>query len=251
MEICKAPTLQLKALNKHSITHTMYTELKKERKKLTHNVDKGSSITMQKMHTHTHTVQTDRDERTSLPDPPTPSTLSPVPNNPYGFCGRYKHPVSWKAKCSPCRHSEALHAEMVVGAGAALLLVFVLTVGAILCCRRTNKHDGRIHAWWLCLVLKVIVRPGWLWWMTVESMPGDSASFRRFWWGQADHDESTNSRRRRRRRRRRKGGTSGVFMYLVLTRMPSESYRWRLRCFLLCLCGVFRAPVNSFVRWFY
>ena len=26
MEICKAPTLRLKALNKHSITHIMYTE---------------------------------------------------------------------------------------------------------------------------------------------------------------------------------------------------------------------------------
>ena len=32
--------------------------------KLTHNVDKGSSLTMQNMHrhTHTHTVQTDRGE---------------------------------------------------------------------------------------------------------------------------------------------------------------------------------------------
>ena len=27
MEICKAPTLQLKALNKHSIKHTMYIEM--------------------------------------------------------------------------------------------------------------------------------------------------------------------------------------------------------------------------------
>ena len=27
MEICKAPTLRLKALNKHSITHTMYIEM--------------------------------------------------------------------------------------------------------------------------------------------------------------------------------------------------------------------------------
>ena len=27
MEICKAPTLRLKALNKHSITHTMYVEM--------------------------------------------------------------------------------------------------------------------------------------------------------------------------------------------------------------------------------
>ena len=31
-------------------------------KKLTHNLDRGSSVTMQKMHTHTHThtVQTDK-----------------------------------------------------------------------------------------------------------------------------------------------------------------------------------------------
>ena len=70
MDICKAPTLQLKALNKHSITHIiMYIEMKmlstikmyiiyynkKKEKKLPHNVDKGTSITMQKMHTHTHT----------------------------------------------------------------------------------------------------------------------------------------------------------------------------------------------------
>ena len=27
MEICKAPTLRLKALNKHSITHVMYIEM--------------------------------------------------------------------------------------------------------------------------------------------------------------------------------------------------------------------------------
>ena len=27
MEICKAPTLQLKALNKHNITHIMYIEM--------------------------------------------------------------------------------------------------------------------------------------------------------------------------------------------------------------------------------
>ena len=27
MEICKAPTQRLKALNKHSITHMMYTEV--------------------------------------------------------------------------------------------------------------------------------------------------------------------------------------------------------------------------------
>ena len=55
MEICKAPTLLLKSLNKH--THIMYIEMemlsaikmyiRKEKKKLTHNVDKGSSVTMQ------------------------------------------------------------------------------------------------------------------------------------------------------------------------------------------------------------
>ena len=58
MEICKVPTLRLKALNKH--THIMYIEmenvikLKKKRKDI--------DITMQKMHTHTHTVQTGRSE---------------------------------------------------------------------------------------------------------------------------------------------------------------------------------------------
>ena len=48
MDICKAPTLRLKALNKHSITHIMYIEMEmlsvmkmyiRKRKKLTHNVD--------------------------------------------------------------------------------------------------------------------------------------------------------------------------------------------------------------------
>ena len=34
--------------------------LEKKKKKLTRNVDKGSSVTMQKMHTHTHTVQTEQ-----------------------------------------------------------------------------------------------------------------------------------------------------------------------------------------------
>ena len=72
MEICKAPTLRLRVLNKHSITHIMcikmemsaikmYIRRKKRGKKLTHNVDKGSSVTMQKMRTHTHThTQTDK-----------------------------------------------------------------------------------------------------------------------------------------------------------------------------------------------
>ena len=42
MEICKAPTLRLKALNKHSITHIMYIEMemlskkKKEEKRYRH-----------------------------------------------------------------------------------------------------------------------------------------------------------------------------------------------------------------------
>ena len=58
MEICQAPTLRLKALNKHSITHIMYIEMKSFLKTHTHtqhNVDisKGSSITMQKMRAHT------------------------------------------------------------------------------------------------------------------------------------------------------------------------------------------------------
>ena len=52
MDICKAPTLRLKALNKHSIIHIIYIEMenvisnKTKTKKLTHNVDKGSGITM-------------------------------------------------------------------------------------------------------------------------------------------------------------------------------------------------------------
>ena len=51
MEICKTPTLRLKALKKHSITHIMYIEMemlsvvkmyikkreKEKKKKLTHN----------------------------------------------------------------------------------------------------------------------------------------------------------------------------------------------------------------------
>ena len=49
MEICKAPTLRLKALNKHSITHLMYNErgnvisnLKKKEKKKEHILLKAS-----------------------------------------------------------------------------------------------------------------------------------------------------------------------------------------------------------------
>ena len=82
MEICKAaPTQRLKALNKHSITHTMYIEMEmlsaikmyiRKKQKQIHNVDKSLkalnalqyNIFMQKMHihakdarahTHTHT----------------------------------------------------------------------------------------------------------------------------------------------------------------------------------------------------
>ena len=38
------------------------------------------------------------------------------------------------------------------------------------------------------------------------------------------------------------------FMYLVLTRMPGDSYRRRLGSLLLYLCYVFRALMNSLVR---
>ena len=37
------------------------------------------------------------------------------------------------------------------------------------------------------------------------------------------------------------------FMYLVFTRMPSESYRRRLRSLLLSLCYVLLALINSLV----
>ena len=79
MEICKAPTLRLKALNKHA--HIMYIEMENviQKNKYVY-IDKCSSIIMQKMHTHarthahmhastrthahthTHRVQTDRSE---------------------------------------------------------------------------------------------------------------------------------------------------------------------------------------------
>ena len=72
MEICKAPTLRLKALDKHSIAHIMYVKMEmlsaikmyiRKKKKLTHNVDKSLKAlnalqyktVIQKMHTHTHT----------------------------------------------------------------------------------------------------------------------------------------------------------------------------------------------------
>ena len=52
MEICKAPTLQLKALNKH--THIMYIEMENVIRKINVYIDKCSSIIMQKMHTCMH-----------------------------------------------------------------------------------------------------------------------------------------------------------------------------------------------------
>ena len=57
MEICKAPTLRLKVLNKH--IHIMYIEMENviQKNKYVY-FDKCSSIIMQKMltraHTHTH-----------------------------------------------------------------------------------------------------------------------------------------------------------------------------------------------------
>ena len=56
MEICKAPTLRLKALNKH--THVMYIEMenvikKEEEKGFKHNYAKDAHTLT---HTHTHTL---------------------------------------------------------------------------------------------------------------------------------------------------------------------------------------------------
>ena len=54
MEICKAPTLRLKALNKH--THIMYIKMENVIPKNNYvYIDKCSSIIMQKMHMHTNT----------------------------------------------------------------------------------------------------------------------------------------------------------------------------------------------------
>ena len=59
MEICKAPTLRLKALNKH--THIMYIEMEnviKEKKKITTRVFKHyarDAHARARAHTHTHT----------------------------------------------------------------------------------------------------------------------------------------------------------------------------------------------------
>ena len=48
------------------------------------------------------------------------------------------------------------------------------------------------------------------------------------------------------------GCTSGlvVFLYLVFTRMPGESYRRWLGSVLMCLCDGFWALINSLVGWF-
>ena len=50
LEMCKMPTLQLEALNKHYVTHIMYVEMKNvicNLTKLTHNY-------VQDVHAHTH-----------------------------------------------------------------------------------------------------------------------------------------------------------------------------------------------------
>ena len=52
MEICKTPTLWLKALNKH--THAMYIKMKNV-------IQKNKYVYIDKC-THTHTVQTDGSE---------------------------------------------------------------------------------------------------------------------------------------------------------------------------------------------
>ena len=60
MEICKAPTLRLKAVNKH--THIMYIEMENVILKKGKKTSTRVKNTMLEMRTHTHTVQTDRGE---------------------------------------------------------------------------------------------------------------------------------------------------------------------------------------------
>ena len=70
LEICKEPTLWLKALNTHSITHLMYIQMEmlsaikmwiKKKKRLTHNVDKGRQYHLSNsLGTHCHTDTKDR-----------------------------------------------------------------------------------------------------------------------------------------------------------------------------------------------
>ena len=62
MEICKAPTLRFKALNKH--THIMYIETENviQKNKYVY-IDKCSSIIMQKMHTYQSMCQKERGKK--------------------------------------------------------------------------------------------------------------------------------------------------------------------------------------------
>ena len=62
METCKAPTLQLKALNKH--THIMCIEMENviQKKKIYRQVFKHNYAKDAHTHIHTHTVQTDGSE---------------------------------------------------------------------------------------------------------------------------------------------------------------------------------------------
>ena len=58
MEICKAPTLRLKALNKHSITHIMYIEMENVENNVeinTHARTHARTRARARAHTHTHT----------------------------------------------------------------------------------------------------------------------------------------------------------------------------------------------------
>ena len=75
MEICKAPTLQLKALNKH--THIMYIEMENVIQKINyiyrhvfkHNYTRDAHAHTRmhvRAHTHTYTVQTDKEVRKCL-----------------------------------------------------------------------------------------------------------------------------------------------------------------------------------------
>ena len=58
MEICKAPSLRLKALNKHSVTHVMYIEMEMLSAITKNNNNKIEKLTRNahtRIHTHTHT----------------------------------------------------------------------------------------------------------------------------------------------------------------------------------------------------
>ena len=70
MEICKAPTLQLRALNKHNITHIMYIKMEmlsaikmyiRKQKQTNTQCRQGFKRNYaEDACTHTHTVQTDK-----------------------------------------------------------------------------------------------------------------------------------------------------------------------------------------------